>query len=54
MHEFYDNVPELIRSNPKLALATIVQAKGSTPRGVGAKMAVFPDDFPLFIACHGV
>jgi xanthine dehydrogenase accessory factor len=43
MHEFYDKIPELIRSHPKLALATIVQAKGSTPRGVGAKMVVFPD-----------
>lgn len=43
MHEFYDKVSELIRSHPKLALATLVRTKGSTPRAVGAKMAVFPD-----------
>lgn len=43
MYEFYDKVSELIRSHPKLALATVVQTKGSTPREFGAKMVVFPD-----------
>lgn len=43
MHEFYDKIKELIGSYPKLALATIVKTKGSTPRQVGAKMAVLPD-----------
>jgi len=43
MHEFYDKISELIRSHARIALATIVQTKGSTPRTAGAKMVVFPD-----------
>jgi len=43
MHEFYDILPELIRSNSKLAIATVLQTQGSTPREVGAKMAILPD-----------
>lgn len=43
MHEFYDKISELIRSHPRIALATIVQTKGSTPRAKGAKVIVFPD-----------
>ena len=43
MHEFYDRLPELIRSNSKLAIATVLQTQGSTPREVGAKMAILPD-----------
>jgi xanthine dehydrogenase accessory factor len=43
MHEFYDDLPELIKSNEKLAVATIIEASGSTPREVAAKMVVLPD-----------
>lgn len=43
MHEFYDKISELIRSHARIALATIVQTKGSTPRAKGAKVVVFPD-----------
>ena len=43
MHEFYDKLLELIKANSKLALATVVQTTGSTPREVGAKMVVLVD-----------
>src|SRR3989304_2383300 len=42
-----DILPDLDRwyyeDNPSIALATVVQTWGSSPRGVGAKMALTPD-----------
>ncbi len=43
MHEFYDKLSELIKTHSKLALATVTQVTGSTPREAGAKMVVLPD-----------
>jgi xanthine dehydrogenase accessory factor len=43
MHEFYDKLPELINEHSKLALTTVIHTIGSTPREIGAKMAVLPD-----------
>ena len=43
MQEFYDKLPELIRKHSKIAIATVISAKGSTPRKVGAKIMVLPD-----------
>jgi xanthine dehydrogenase accessory factor len=40
---FYEKLTELIRTHSKLALATVIDASGSTPREVGAKMVVLPD-----------
>ena len=43
MTGFYENLSELIRTHSKLALATVIDTSGSTPREVGAKMVVLPD-----------
>jgi len=40
----YQEIAEIIRSQGTAALCVIVQASGSTPRGTGTKMLVFPDD----------
>jgi len=38
--DFYKKVEELIKSGETVAVATIVSAKGSVPREVGAKMLI--------------
>jgi xanthine dehydrogenase accessory factor len=43
MHEIYDKLSEMIKKNSKLAIATVLETTGSTPREVGAKMVIFPD-----------
>ncbi len=43
MEEIYEKISELIRSNSKLAIATVVNTRGSTPREPGAKMVISPD-----------
>ncbi|HUZ78096.1 MAG TPA: XdhC family protein [Chloroflexota bacterium] len=40
MADFYKKVEELIKSGETVAVATIVSAKGSVPREVGAKMLI--------------
>jgi xanthine dehydrogenase accessory factor len=32
-----------LKQYPTLAVATVIDAKGSSPRGIGAKMVIFPD-----------
>jgi xanthine dehydrogenase accessory factor len=41
--EIYREIAELIRKQGTAALCVIVRAKGSTPRGTGSKMLVYPD-----------
>lgn len=43
MEEIYNKIPELIRNNSKLAIATVITTTGSTPREVGAKMVILSD-----------
>jgi xanthine dehydrogenase accessory factor len=43
MKEFYSRLLELLVEHRRIALATVVNAKGSTPREFGAKMLVLPD-----------
>jgi xanthine dehydrogenase accessory factor len=43
MQEIYSKLTELMRTNPKLAIATVVSVTGSTPREVGVKMVVLQD-----------
>lgn len=38
-----DGVAEAIAAERPVVLATIVRAKGSTPRGVGSRMAIDPE-----------
>ncbi|MEW6209111.1 MAG: XdhC/CoxI family protein [Acidobacteriota bacterium] len=40
MKRLYEKVHEFLRQDARLALATIVEARGSTPREVGAKMII--------------
>jgi len=40
---FYQRLGELERSATRVALATVVQSRGSVPRHAGAHMLVFPD-----------
>lgn len=40
MDDIYDQVKEFLDKGETLAVATIVSTRGSTPREVGAKMAV--------------
>lgn len=40
MRNFYQSLADLARAGTPVAVATIIQAKGSTPREVGAKMVV--------------
>ncbi len=43
MYDYYDKLSELIRTNSKFVVATVVDAKDSTPREIGAKMTVLPN-----------
>ena len=43
MEKVYAAVLEGIRAGQPAALVTVIEAKGSTPRGVSAKMLVYPD-----------
>jgi xanthine dehydrogenase accessory factor len=40
---FYEDILDAFGRYAKIAVATVVNASGSTPRGVGAKMMIFPD-----------
>lgn len=42
MSNFYRQLQELLDEGLDVAVATITQAKGSTPRGVGTKMIIHP------------
>ena len=42
-HHLFQRITELLNSHQVFALATIVEAKGSTPQKSTAKMIVFPD-----------
>ena len=41
--EFYEKVADLLRRGRRLAVATLIEASGSTPRKAGARMAVLED-----------
>jgi len=41
--EFYEKVAALLRRGSRLAVATLIEASGSTPRKAGARMAVLED-----------
>ena len=43
-YDVYQAIAEKVRGGRTVALATIVSAKGSVPRGVGAKMLVDPGE----------
>ena len=43
-YDVYHAIAEKVRGGRTIALATIVSAKGSVPRGVGAKMLVDPGE----------
>ncbi len=43
-YDVYEAIAEKVREGRTIALATIVSAKGSVPRGVGAKMLVDPGE----------
>ena len=43
-YDLYQTIAEKVRGGRTVALATIVSAKGSVPRGVGAKMLVDPGE----------
>lgn len=43
MHEFYENLSKFLKQHPTLAIATVIETEGSTPRESHAKMIVFPD-----------
>ena len=43
MKRIYDELARRAASGERLATATIIRTRGSTPRGVGAKMLVSPD-----------
>jgi xanthine dehydrogenase accessory factor len=42
MSNFYRQLQDLLDQGLEVAVATITQTKGSTPRGVGAKMIIHP------------
>jgi xanthine dehydrogenase accessory factor len=42
MADFYAQLQELLDQGLSVAVATITQTKGSTPRGVGTKMIIHP------------
>lgn len=44
MPKFYEKLSELLSTHSRLALATVVETQGSTPREVGAKMIILPND----------
>jgi xanthine dehydrogenase accessory factor len=41
--KIYQDILEAFDRYPRLAVATMIRANGSTPRKVGAKMLIFPD-----------
>ncbi|NLN61245.1 MAG: XdhC family protein [Deltaproteobacteria bacterium] len=41
--EIFEKIEELTKQGTPLCLATIIEAKGSTPREVGGKMLIFAD-----------
>ena len=43
MNTIYEAIAEAVRHRKAVALATIVQTSGSTPRRVGTKMLIRPD-----------
>ena len=43
-YDVYQAIADKVRGGRAIALATIVSAKGSVPRGVGAKMLVDPGE----------
>ena len=43
MREIYIEMAQALRDGRAFALATVVAARGSTPRKPGAKMLIFPD-----------
>lgn len=43
MEKIYEKIPEFIRDNSKLAVATVISISGSTPREIGAKMIILPN-----------
>jgi xanthine dehydrogenase accessory factor len=47
MENIYQKVSELIQTNSKLAIATVINTSGSTPREIGAKMIILPDGTTL-------
>ena len=42
MESIYDRLSELIEADETVAVATIIDVKGSVPREVGAKMIIHP------------
>ncbi len=47
MEEFYSKITEKLREGHRLVLATVIRQSGSSPRGVGSKMAIFPNGLGL-------
>lgn len=43
MHRFYEGLSKFLKEHPTLAIATVIETKGSAPRETAAKMIVFPD-----------
>ena len=43
MNSIYQAITELEKNNESAALCTVVKSEGSTPRGAGSKMLVYPD-----------
>ena len=44
MNTIYQALSELAKNNESAALCTVVKSEGSTPRHVGSKMLVYPDN----------
>ena len=43
IHKFYSKLSELLKEHSMLAIATVVDTKGSAPRDVEAKMIILQD-----------
>jgi xanthine dehydrogenase accessory factor len=43
IRRFYESLSGLLKEHPTLAVATVIEKKGSAPRDIDAKMAVLPD-----------
>ena len=43
MHDFYEDLKQMVNKHRRVAVATVVDTGGSHPRDVGAKMLVLPD-----------
>ncbi len=54
MKDVYGAVAKAMRRGKTVALATIVQTRGSTPRQVGTKMLIYPDGTILGTVGGGV